>query len=303
MSGLAAAALILAFSVGGSRLVRAENPDGASVQEMVVAPVVRAMAGFAERLTQVEASVTAMAVSFTAKQVTTQQLCVSDESGAQTCISKAQLDALLHRYAQAEASPPAAAEGAAAPAGITATAEQPSEPQPTTAQNETTDHSQPEGVAQETPAAAPEPSHDPVIEPAAPPMGQTGQIDEPVPSQAEPTPPQEEAALPSEPNPAEARTSEPAPTETAAAPQTEPAQLAGSPAEHDDGTVQANTATTEPVADAGQTAEIVTLPNTPQQDADEPVVTGGIASSGPAGEADQTPPPAISAPETQPATE
>jgi hypothetical protein len=42
-----------------------------------------------------EATVAGFAQSFTSEQVTTQELCISDQSGAQTCITKEQLDTLL----------------------------------------------------------------------------------------------------------------------------------------------------------------------------------------------------------------
>ena len=56
----------------------------------------------------IEASVALFAGSFTTQQLTTRQLCVSDESGAQTCITKAELDALLGKVAHAAAEAPAA---------------------------------------------------------------------------------------------------------------------------------------------------------------------------------------------------
>ena len=55
------------------------------------------------RVTSIEASLALFAGSFTTRELNTRQLCVSDESGAQTCITKAQLDALLARIGQAAA--------------------------------------------------------------------------------------------------------------------------------------------------------------------------------------------------------
>jgi hypothetical protein len=53
-------------------------------------------------LASIEANMALFARSFTTRQLNTRQLCVSDESGAQTCITKAQLDALLARMGQGE---------------------------------------------------------------------------------------------------------------------------------------------------------------------------------------------------------
>jgi hypothetical protein len=59
-----------------------------------------------------------MAESFTSRRVVAQVLCVSDETGGQTCITKAQLDVLLSGIARAEITQPpvAATEAKAAPA-------------------------------------------------------------------------------------------------------------------------------------------------------------------------------------------
>jgi hypothetical protein len=70
---------------------------------MLVDPVMNAVKAVEDRLSGLEAKFASMLGSFTTRQMTTQQLCVSDETGAQTCISKAQLDALLKTVAQAPA--------------------------------------------------------------------------------------------------------------------------------------------------------------------------------------------------------
>jgi hypothetical protein len=56
--------------------------------------------------------------SFTTQQINTRHLCVSDASGAQTCITKERLDALLSKVAQSEAVEPSNAQavGSEAPA-------------------------------------------------------------------------------------------------------------------------------------------------------------------------------------------
>src|SRR6266853_1545353 len=98
---LALALLALSLTVGGS-LVRAEEPEAApsSLQNIVLDPIASIVAGIEERLAGIEATVMAFAGSFTSAHITTQTLCVADDSGAKTCITKAQLDALLKQLPQ-----------------------------------------------------------------------------------------------------------------------------------------------------------------------------------------------------------
>jgi len=56
-----------------------------------------------ERVADLERNISAVGDSFTPRRITTNQLCVSDASGAQTCITKAQLDALLKSQIHVEA--------------------------------------------------------------------------------------------------------------------------------------------------------------------------------------------------------
>src|SRR5205085_3625457 len=106
---LSIAMLALAFSIGSSNFVRAEDPEGVapSLHEMVVVPLMKAIEGLEQRIANLEGSLSLMAVSFNSQRIATQQLCVADDSGAQTCITKAQLDALLKRIAQADLGQPA----------------------------------------------------------------------------------------------------------------------------------------------------------------------------------------------------
>jgi hypothetical protein len=53
------------------------------------------------RVASIDASLALFAGSFTTRELNTRQLCVSDESGAQTCITKTQLDALLAKMGDA----------------------------------------------------------------------------------------------------------------------------------------------------------------------------------------------------------
>jgi hypothetical protein len=109
--GLSLAVLAFAVSLDGSRAVRADEADDlmASLQEMIVDPIMKAVHGLDERLAGLEASVGGMADSLSSRRVVARMLCVADESGAETCITKAQLDSLLSGVARAEISRPSAA--------------------------------------------------------------------------------------------------------------------------------------------------------------------------------------------------
>jgi hypothetical protein len=100
----AVALLALSFSVGGSYVVRAEDPEVSisSLREMVVEPIMKAVSGLEQRLTNLEEGLALFAASFSSHQIITRELCVSDDSGAQTCISKAQLDTLIKVMAHAD---------------------------------------------------------------------------------------------------------------------------------------------------------------------------------------------------------
>jgi hypothetical protein len=120
---------LVAFSiVFGAPSVHAQSDANApSWRETAVDPIMNAVHSIEQRLAAIEATVAAFAGSFTTQQLTTRQLCVADETGARTCITKAQLDALLAKMAHtAAAEPPAAvieapAEIAEAPAIVTET--------------------------------------------------------------------------------------------------------------------------------------------------------------------------------------
>jgi hypothetical protein len=83
-------ALLVLSATGGGSAVRAEDPatSPGSVLEKIAA-------GIEQRVADLQASVAALADSVTARRIAAQELCVGDGSGAQTCITKAQLDALL----------------------------------------------------------------------------------------------------------------------------------------------------------------------------------------------------------------
>jgi hypothetical protein len=83
--------------------------------DMIVAPIVEAVNALARRISHLEETVSLFTASFNSQRVAARQLCVSDESGAETCVTKAQLDGLLKRLAQAEVSEVAVAVVAPAP--------------------------------------------------------------------------------------------------------------------------------------------------------------------------------------------
>jgi hypothetical protein len=99
------ALLALSATAGGSA-VRAGDPS--TLQSTVLEKIV---SGLEQQVANLEASMAAFADSFTTKRIVTQELCVADGSGAQTCITKAQLDALLRGAAQVGQAPAAIAPG------------------------------------------------------------------------------------------------------------------------------------------------------------------------------------------------
>jgi hypothetical protein len=113
----AVALLALSFSLGSSYVVRADDPVSTSfLQEIFVDPIVTAVNGLEQRLASLEGTLALFASSFSSQHISARELCVSDDSGAQTCITKAQLDALLKRIAQADLGQPTISVTVAEPA-------------------------------------------------------------------------------------------------------------------------------------------------------------------------------------------
>jgi hypothetical protein len=152
--GLSLAVLTLGFSLDGSRAVWAGDADDltSSLQEMIVDPIMKSVQGLEVRLVGLEATVGAISESFTSRRVVAQVLCVADETGSQTCITKAQLDVLLSGIARAEISQPpvAATEAKAAPA---------EEPVETVVTKDASQYSEPAAPAEEKSTAEQEPEH------------------------------------------------------------------------------------------------------------------------------------------------
>jgi len=99
------ALLALSATAGGSA-VRAGDPS--TLQSTVLEKII---SGLEQQVANLEASMAAFADSFTTRRIVTQELCVADGSGAQTCITKAQLDALLRGATQLGQAPAAIAPG------------------------------------------------------------------------------------------------------------------------------------------------------------------------------------------------
>lgn len=116
--GASIAILALGVTFGAARTARADEVEmlAPTPQEMVVAPILKAMDVLVERIARLEESVALFAATVNSQRLATRQLCVADESGAETCITKAQLDGLIKRFAQAEVSEPAVVVAIAVPA-------------------------------------------------------------------------------------------------------------------------------------------------------------------------------------------
>lgn len=265
-------ALLVLSATGGSSAVRAEDP--ATLQGNVLERIV---AGVEQRVAGLEASVAAFADSFTARRIAAQELCVGDGSGAQTCITKAQLDSLLRGVIQTGQAPAAiepetTEQAASADASIApvAAATMPPETPPAF---ESSDGALPipqagEGrvgdAAEAMPEVAAVPEADAVREVAAPSVEvepqvpAVPQVEAAMPSAAQPTTEQPPAALSeaAAPLPAEAMVSPPAgeaaETVVAASGKPEVAVAVERPAKDEEpaqsGATQTTAATPEPKA-------------------------------------------------------
>jgi hypothetical protein len=106
--GLSTALLALSLTSGVSAVGAESEDPGLSWRETLVIPIMDALHEVHGRLSSLEANVALFAGSFASQQITTNELCIAD-SGAQTCITKAQLDALLAMMASVTVKPAPAA--------------------------------------------------------------------------------------------------------------------------------------------------------------------------------------------------
>jgi len=105
--GVSVAFLALALTSGVS-MVRAQSQSDVPTW-MMVDPISTAVKAAEERISNLEAKVTSLTEQLTARQSMDHELCVADDAGARTCISKAQLDRLLKMMQAAAIEPPAQA--------------------------------------------------------------------------------------------------------------------------------------------------------------------------------------------------
>src|SRR5262249_20913104 len=123
--GLSLAVLAAVLSFGSPSALRAdEEVLTPALLELIVNPIVKTVEGLEQRLMHLEAAVGGWAESLMPRRLVVQQICLADDSGAQTCVTKRQLDALIGNAARAEIVEPAApttaqAESAAAAELIT----------------------------------------------------------------------------------------------------------------------------------------------------------------------------------------
>jgi hypothetical protein len=108
-----AAMLAFWFTFGGPQVVRADDPETASSpgQEMVLVPA-KSIDALEHRVIFLEETVAAFSERW--QQISTHRLCISDDTGAETCITKAQLDSFLNQAPHAEINQPAVLEAAEA---------------------------------------------------------------------------------------------------------------------------------------------------------------------------------------------
>jgi hypothetical protein len=109
-SGLSIATVAIALTFGVPTVRADSEITLASLHELVVAPIMSAFLAAEARLSGLEATMEQLAGSFSSQQATAKELCVADEAGAQTCITKAQLDALLGVMMRQAAAAPEAKE-------------------------------------------------------------------------------------------------------------------------------------------------------------------------------------------------
>jgi hypothetical protein len=102
----AVAVTLLALLIGGSRAVRADDTEHPSVpvQDTVLVPL-KDIEALEQRLAYLEGAVAALTEA--SRHAKPHQLCIADDSGSETCITKAQLDAFMSRAPAIEAAPAA----------------------------------------------------------------------------------------------------------------------------------------------------------------------------------------------------
>jgi hypothetical protein len=165
-NAIAVALLAFPLMFGGAGVVRADDPEAlATARPDMVLVSARTLDALEQRISYLEDTIASLTES--SQRVSTHQLCVADDSGAETCLTKSQLDALLTGQPHAaEAAQPATPAGvelappANEPAALVPTANNPELPPPA-ASNEEPTGSISTGAG---PAAEPSVLHDPETE-------------------------------------------------------------------------------------------------------------------------------------------
>jgi hypothetical protein len=135
-AAVAAAALLACwFTFGGSQSARADMETLSPPAQDMILVSVKTVNELEQRIIYLEETVEALTQSW--QHIETHRLCVSDDGGAQTCITKSQLDFLLTRMSSAEISQPSVSQEAKASAPAEAveaavTTETPPSSEPTT---------------------------------------------------------------------------------------------------------------------------------------------------------------------------
>ena len=119
-SGPCVAFLALSMTFGVTAVRADSETSMPSLQEMFLSSIMDVVHAVEARLASLETTVASFAGSFNSRQITSQELCIADQSGAQTCITKAQLDAFLVGMARTAAAEPAETVVEVAPAIIVA---------------------------------------------------------------------------------------------------------------------------------------------------------------------------------------
>jgi hypothetical protein len=144
-SAAVAAAAVLAswFTFGGAQMVRAEDPAAQSPagQDMVLVPA-KTVSELEKRVIYLEETVAALTEAW--QHIDTHRLCASDDAGAETCVTKAQLDLVISQLERAEISQPAVSLEAKA-----ALPAEPAEPVEIAATTQTSPSSEPATVVGE----------------------------------------------------------------------------------------------------------------------------------------------------------
>ena len=133
-AAFATAAILAFWFTFGSQVVRADDPTSPPGQDMVLMPE-KSVHALEQRIIHLEETVAALTESW--QHINTHRLCVSDDSGAETCITKAQLESFLSKEAHAEISQHAVSDEAnasppAAPIESAAATEPLASPEPST---------------------------------------------------------------------------------------------------------------------------------------------------------------------------